>query len=316
MPEQEISMKSTKAEIFDAFSAALVRAENAEKGRLNPERQEKEKAEVRAVESAKKSVGQEIFSKELIEKFKDLQTAISVEESRLSELYGVGRELQKLALAIEAGKDKLLEIQTERTEKETAAKNSVKALNDEFAAKNAELQSEYDAIKKKLTQERTREAEEFQYNLTRTRAKENNAWADEKAARESELAKRERDAAELLSEAENKAEHIKSLEAKVESIPSTVSTEREAAAAATADALKKDYEHKNALLEMERKNMTDRLEDKVKYLEKEFDAANKMVGLLQNKLDKAYSEMRDLASKTVESASGVKIIGGADKLGS
>jgi hypothetical protein len=46
-------------------------------------------------------------------------------------------------------------------------------------------------LTKKLKTERTCEAEEFQYNLKRERNKENNAWSDEKAAREAALAKKE-----------------------------------------------------------------------------------------------------------------------------
>jgi hypothetical protein len=48
--------------------------------------------EKKAVESAKASVEQNIFSIELINKFKDLQSAIGTEESRLQELYGVSSE--------------------------------------------------------------------------------------------------------------------------------------------------------------------------------------------------------------------------------
>jgi hypothetical protein len=47
-------------------------------------------------------------------------------------------------------------------------------------------------------------------------------------------------------------------------------------------------------------------------MEKELEATNKMNVGLQGKLDKAYTEIRELATKTVESASGVKIIGSAE----
>jgi hypothetical protein len=46
-------------------------------------------------------------------------------------------------------------------------------------------------------------------------------------------------------------------------------------------------------------------------LEKELEAATKSTIAMQNKLDKAYAELRELATKTVESAIGVKIIGGS-----
>jgi len=265
------------------------------------------------VESAKEAVEQRIFSKELNDKFNDLQAAIAAEENRLQELYGVGGEVRKMALAIEAGRERIAEIERERSEKEEAAKDSLKRLNAEFSQRNAELQAEYDAYAKKLKQDRAREAEEYQYNLARTREKENNAWADEKAARESQLQKREAHAAEMLADAESKAGYIRTLEERVNDIPGLLASEKESAAAAAQALIKREYEHQNALADMERKSAVARLEDKAAYLTKQLDSAGKAVSMLQDKLDKAYSEMRDLAAKTVESAGGVKIIGGPEK---
>ena len=123
------------------------------------------------MESTKKAVDQNIFSKELNEKWGDLQAAIAAEESRLQELYGVGREVQKLALAIEAGRDRIAAIEVEKTEKEAAAKQTLDNLKTEYEQKSAELQTENDTYLKKVKVERTRENEEYLYNLTRTREK-------------------------------------------------------------------------------------------------------------------------------------------------
>lgn len=313
MSEPEISMKNTKSEILEALNQALERAKMAEKGRLNPEKEEKELKNKKAVETTKKAVEQNIFSKELNDKFNDLQTAIAAEENRLEELYGVGREVQKLALVIEAGRERSAAINAEQSEKEEAAKKSLESLRADYSQKSAELHAEHETTLKKLKMERTREAEEYQYNLKRTRDKENNAWADEKATREAELQRREAQAAEMLAEAESKAEYIQSLEQKVESIPSLLAAENESAVAATTEKLNQEYSYQSQLAEMERKNMVARLEDKAAYLEKELEAYSKSVKELQGKLDKAYSEIRDLASKTVESASGVKIISNQEK---
>lgn len=313
MAEADISMKNSKAEILEALNQAKQRLERAERARLNPEKTEKENTERRAVESAKKAVEQNIFSKELNDRFNDLQTAIAAEERRLQELYGVGREVQKLALVIEAARDRVAEIDAAKAEKESAAKVSLESLRSEYAQKHAELQAEYDTTTKKMKLERTRENEEYQYNLTRAREKETNAWADEKAAREAELQRREARAAELLAEAEAKAEYIRSLEERVEGIPQLLATERESAIAAVTDELNREHKHQSALQEMESKNAVLRLEDKLATLEKQLVAANKSVELMQNKLDKAYSEMRDLATKTVEATGGLKILGNPEK---
>lgn len=313
MTDNDISLKNTKAEILDALNQALKRAETAEKMRLNPEKAEKEKAEKKAIDTAKKAVEQNIFSKALNDQFTDLQAAIAAEEDRLQELYGVRREVQKLTLAIEAGRARIAEIEAAKQEKEEAAKTSLEKLRAEFSGKHAELQAEHDGLMKKLKMERTRENEEYQYALTRTRERENNAWADEKAAREAELKKREAEALKLLTDAEGKAGYILSLEEKVEGIAGLIASEREAAVIATTENLNREYAHQAELAEMESKNIVARLEDKVGFLEKQLVSSNKAVDALQLKLDKAYSEMRDLAAKTVESTGGLKILGNPEK---
>jgi hypothetical protein len=309
MNENEISMKNTKAEMLEALNNALARAEAAEKRKLNPEKAEKEYIEKKAVETAKKAVEQNIFSKELNDKFNDLQIAITAEESRLQELYGVGRELQKLALVIEAGNESIEKIEAEKLVKNEEAKNNLKQLELEYNQKSAEFRTEYDEASKKLKLDRTRENEEFQYNLTRMREKENNTWLDEKAMRESTLLKREEQAAELLAEAESKAEYVKTLEEKVNGIAALIESEKQIAVEAAIASLQREFEYKSTLADKDYTNSIARLEDKISYLEKELDISNKSVNTLQSKLDKAYTELRELATKTVESASGVKIIG-------
>jgi hypothetical protein len=312
MAEIKVTLNNTKAEIMEALNNAVQRAEAAEKGKLNPEKIEKENTEKKAVETAKKAVEQNIFSKELNDKFMDLQTAIAAEENRLQELYGVGRELQKLAIVIESGKEQIAKIEIEKHEKTEDAKKRITQLEAEYSQKNAELQGEYDTSAKKLKIDRTRENEEYQYNLTRTRDKENNTWADEKAARETALLKREEQAASLLSEAENKVEYIKTLETEAEGIPALIESEKKKAIDNLTAELNREYEYKTALAGKDYQNSIARLEDKISYLEKEIETSDKSVDSLQNKLDKAYAEMRELATKTVESASNVKIIGSSD----
>ncbi|MCL2707228.1 MAG: hypothetical protein FWE97_03610 [Dehalococcoidia bacterium] len=68
MSEPEVTIKNTKTEIMDALNSALKRAEIAEQGRLNPEKDELAKIEKKFVESAKNAVEQNIFSKELTDK--------------------------------------------------------------------------------------------------------------------------------------------------------------------------------------------------------------------------------------------------------
>ena len=227
--EPEITMKNTKSEMLEALSSALARAEAAEKGKLNPVKAEKEILEKKAVESAKAAVESSIFSVELNNQFKNLQTAIASEESRLQELYGVSSELLKLAVVIETGRERQAHIDSENSVKIEEAKTYLESLRKEYAQKRAELQEEYDVMANKLKVERAREVEEYQYNLRRDREKENNAWNDDKAERERLLSGKESQAQALLAEAEAKAEYIKALEVKAEGVPALIESERKAA---------------------------------------------------------------------------------------
>jgi hypothetical protein len=89
----------------------------------------------------------------------------------------------------------------------------------DYAQKNADFQAEYNAATQKLKQERSREAEEYGYNLKRTREKVNNAWADEKAARET------------------------ALEEQVAAFPATLSAEKDSAVVAAVEAARHEFEH-------------------------------------------------------------------------
>jgi len=309
--QPSVTLKNTKAEILEALSAAQARIQEAEKGKLNPERMEKEKVEKKAVESTKEAVEKNIFSKELMDKFNDLQIAISAEEARLQELYGVGKELQKLALTVEAGQAKLDEIEAEKVKKTEEAKINLDNLQTEYSQKKATALEEHELTTKKLKQERSREQEEYTYKLQRSREKDNNSWDDEKAARELEMTKREEKLATSIKEIDEKAGYIKELEEKVKEMPDKIEAEKKTACDALAGAMAKKYEHKMALAEKDSSATIGRLEDKVSYIERELDVANKSNETLQSKLDKAYSELRELATKTVESASGVKLIGTA-----
>lgn len=309
MTDTEISLKNTKSEILDALNVALEREAAAKRVKANPVAEEKKKTEACMVESSREAVGKKVFSDELIKKFNDLETAIKIEEARLSELYGIEKELQSLTLAINAGKDASEKIEAEKSAKSADAQAALQALRDSYNQKNEELKAEYEAHAKQLKLEREREAEEFAYSQKRTRTLENNKWEDEKNRREAELAEKEQKAAAILAEAQVKADYLAELEKKAAEIPALVEKEKSNAVKAAVDTLSRDFEHKTALLEKDYTNTISRLEFQVESLTQELKKANAFSDSVQLKLDKAYSEMRELASKTVETNGSVRFIG-------
>lgn len=111
MKKEEITLKNTKAEILEALNEALEREQNMAKIKYEPEKEEKSKKVEKAIEVTRENVENKIFSEELNNKFKDLETAIQAEEEKLKNLYGIENELNNLVVVVNAGKDYILELE-------------------------------------------------------------------------------------------------------------------------------------------------------------------------------------------------------------
>lgn len=306
---EEITSKNTKAEIFEALQEALKREKELSKIKSNPIKEEKQVHIKDVVEKTKINVEQNIFSDELNNKFKDLEEAILLEEERLKNLYGLEKEMQDITVAVNAGKDCIIKIEAEKQEKLRELESKIKDLENTFKQKSIDLQKEYDEKSNCLKVERERDIEEYTYKLKRDREKENNCWEDEKIKREAELAKKEKETEELYNDASSKVEYLKELEEKVSQIPELLKIEYEKGKNETIEKLNLEYEHQKALALKDYESSLNRQNDKIETLTSEIVKMSKQNNVLQEKLDNAYMEIKELATKTVESASGVKIIG-------
>lgn len=309
MKNEEITLKNTKAEILDALNAALEREKNMAKVKYEPEKEEKAKKIEKAIEVSKENVEKKIFSEELNNKFKDLEIAIEAEEEKLRNLYGIEKELKNLVVVINAGKDYIIELENNKKLKTEELNNNIKELEETYKTRKEELEKEYEINSKKLKTEREREVEEYNYKLKREREINNNKWEDEKVERENALSKREEELNQLLEEASANAEHIKELEEKVNNIPALVEKEYAKGKKEATDELKKEYNYETELLKKDFQNTIDRQNDKIVALQEETKKINEEKISLQEKLDQAYNQIKEMATKTVEATGGVKIIG-------
>lgn len=309
MKKEEITIKNTKAEILDALNAALEREKKIAITKSNPEKEEKEIKIAKAVEASKENVEKNIFSEELNKKFKDLEIAIAAEEDKLKNLYGIEKELNELTLVVNAGKDCVLEIETKKRIKTEELDNEIKELELKYKQKTEELQEEYEKVAKDLKTKRDRENEEYEYKIKREREIDSNKWNDEKIERESKLARAEEETMKLLEEAKEKVEYIKELEEKVNGIPSLLEKEYARGKKEITVELERDHKYETELLKKDYINQIDRQNDKIEALKEEIANVNNLNSMLQEKMDKAYAQLKELATKTVESAGGVKIIG-------
>ena len=309
MKNEEISLKNTKAEILDALNAALEREKNMAKVKYEPEKEEKAKKVEKAIETSKENVDKKIFSEELNNKFKDLELAIEAEEEKLKNLYGIEKELNNLVVVINAGKDYMNDLEYSKKEKTEELNNNIKELEKVYQTKKDELNQEYEQYAKKLKIERDRELEEYNYKTKREREISNNKWEDEKKEREINLAKKESELNKLLDEASEKAEHLKELEDKVKDIPDLLEKEYNRGKKEITEELKKEHNYEIELLKKDFQNTIDRQNDKILALQEIVKKSDEEKNSLQNKLDQAYNQIKEMATKTVEATGGVKILG-------
>lgn len=309
MKKEEITIKNTKAEILDALNEALEREKSMAQMKYEPEKEEKKQKVEKAIEVSRENVEQKIFSDELNSKFKDLEIAIQEEESKLKELYGIENELSNLVVVVNAGKDYMAELESNKKKKTEELNEQIKELEEQYELKKEELEKDYDMRAKSLKIERDREVEEYNYKIKREREISNNKWEDEKAKREDELAKKEAEVTVLLEEAETNAEHIKELENKVNEIPLLLEREYVRGRKEATTELEKEHKYATELLKKDFQNTIDRQNDKIESLKEEITKSNTEKTSLQEKLDQAYNQIKEMATKTVEATGGVKILG-------
>ena len=307
--KEEISLKNTKQEILDALNAALEREKEAKSIKYEPEKEVEKIKKETAVKETKENVKNNIFSEELNKKFNDLETALKTEEEKLKNLYDIEGELNNMTVVVNASREAIANIEKERSLKEEEMKKKIASLEEEYSNKIKDLESNYQIEEKKLKLERDREVEEYNYNTKRDREINNNKWLDEKEKREKELKLKEIETERLLKEAKDKEVYLKDLETRIEEVPSKLEKEYQRGRDELSKEMMKEHKYEVELLKKDFNSTIDRQKDKIISLEGEIKRYMEMNNSLQEKLDKAYAEIKDMATRTVEANGGVKILG-------
>lgn len=314
-----ITMKSTKQEIMDAYLAAKKTLDEQASMKDDPVATAKAEQEAQIIASAEVTVNEDILNPAIIEKYKKLNAAIELKTKELNNLYGIEFEANSLVAIINAHKDKISEIETnykQKTELLQKEYNQKKAeLDEDIANLKLEKQNILDSInteaneaRAEVAKKRAREEEEYTYNRDRQRKIEENEWNDKKEEEEKELEKRVAEVTKREEALTDQSDYIIELEGKVNSIPTLV----EEAKAEGVKQGKADADKSNAFevraLKKENEYNTNLLNDKIERLTSDLENVKSEKADLQARLDDAYTRMNELAMKTTEATGGVKIL--------
>lgn len=304
----KINSKSTKQEIMDEVIRLQDELKELRKAKTTVADTQAVKVKEEKLEKAQKIIDMNILNPEIIKQFNDVKFAIEEAKKELADIQEVTDALIDAEAIIMAKDNILKEKEKIELDKIEELKTEISNITEDKKQKISDLEKEYADKKTNLEKERKREAEEFDYDLARARKIDNDNWEEEKTARlkvittrEDEVAKREKKMTEQEAE-------VKELKEKVEGIKELVEKAKEEAF----DKAKKKFDKEKAIETNSIKKNAE-WEIKVANIEKDRaieDLAKSQLEIerLQQKLEEAYNSMNTLATTTVKSTGGVKVL--------
>lgn len=305
---EKITSKSTKSQILDAYNKAIKKLNEIEASKDDPVSQRESQMKKETFEAADKIVAMGILNPEITGQYKSLELAIEMKKNELKDLYDLEAEANSLTAMINAHKDTQRELEEEAKENKKAIEAGIKALEAELKAKEEEVENEVAEERERVSKIRQREEEEYQYNLKRKRQLEDDEWEDNKKARESVIASKEEDLVNKAKDLSEKETYIADLEDKVASISDQVASAYEEGKKEGKAKADKSNAFEVRSLETKHEYEVQNLQNQIDRLEKDLETEKSKNNDLQNKLDDAYAQMRELATNTVKSVGGVKIL--------
>ncbi len=323
--EPEVTPKSTKTEILDAYNALLKKI----KEQKPVDRQvEKEKAEkVQIVETAAQNSEEKIVKgladlklgitkaldeteQKLLGEFKRLngmRQAIEIEKKNLEEIHEIRAEADSLATLLLAQKERRqafeVEIGQKRNEFETETMQKRLQWKKE--------QDDYERMKKEREEEvkksRQREEEEYGYNLRLHRKKDEDAYAANKGAQEKELQEKklilEKAWLERESALSARERELVDLRARVEAFPAELEQAVKKAEQTVTERLQFTYQYEKAMLAKETENERKLSQQIIKSLEAKIKEQDEQIRQLTQKAGEAGMQVQNIAIKAIEGAS-------------
>lgn len=315
----EINAKSTKVEIMEAYMAQKKQLDKLMAAKDDPVVQEKVKKQNATLDSAAEIASAGILNDAIVKQYNDICEAVEIKKMELKELYGIETELNSLVALVNAHKDKTYELDEQYKKTKTEVNNDLQnmkaAIMEEIAVLNKEKAESLAAIKKdstelraQLRQEREREEEEYTYTRDRARKIAEDKWADEAAEKRKELEMWEESLMVREDEITNKEDSVAELEQKVTEIPTLLESATSSGYEKGKADAGKSWGFEKRSIEQKNEYEQKALHDKVERLETDLTESKDTIATLQEKLDSAYSQMRELATDTVKSNGGVKIL--------
>ena len=304
----EVSLKSTKQQIWDTYQKTLKELESAKAQKQTS----KEKSEQLRKESVKNSAQdlllKDILSPEIIEQYSNLVETIQTMKEEIKSLYGIEAEVNTLEALINTNNELKEELEKDYAKRkenlESELIQKISELQNDFLNKKAEYEEETEKLKK----EREREEEQYQYDLKKSRRDENDKWEEEKAKRILELKVKEDEFEAKKKEADEKILAYYKIQDELQELKDCQEDMINEAVNKAIESNNKEHSAEKAMLIKEQEWLKEKYVNENKALLERLESEKENSKILAEKLDAAYAQIRDIATQTVQANGGIKIM--------
>ena len=330
---QDVSMKNTKKELLDIIEKIQREINEKEKRLLNPEKVKKETKTKEIILEAEKITSSDLSSKihdlkvsitqelsnlaEKIEaeskKYTVIQESIELKQAELEEIYGIEKHATSLAAILESNSHVKEQFESEMAQKREKLEDEINETRSAWENEKKNYKEDLTEEKKSKEKERKREQDDYNYNLQRSRAIEENSFADKLALLEREIEEKKEKTEKHIEEQTvlltNQEQQIIQREKTMDELEKSVNSFPGELEKAINSATKKKENELTTFFNQEKALLTKSLEGEQKVLEAKIAALESLVKdqsgqieKLNNQQEKAYQQVQDIASKAVAGA--------------
>lgn len=265
----------------------------------------------------------EILNGDILDKIKAVEESVNIKRRELRNLELLERELALLIDQING--DRARYYRSSDSEKESF-ETLQKKLNEQIEKDSAEsklkvqaaterlreLKNEIETKKTARDELRTRENEQYEYDLKIQQNREDDVWEDRRSKREQALKNVEESLKAFRDELDDKETRVADLQERIEKLPDQILRAEKEGADAKRTEMEEENSHKTELAKRENAAQLAALEQSIASMKADYEERIAERDALRAKLDKAYDESNKLYLQTVQSTGGIKILGGSE----
>ncbi len=326
---EEVSIKSTKNEILEAYNNLLKKVKTTEKEKpaqireaeenkaiVNKAKEENEENIVTRLSTLKIDTAasfdklEKLFLQEQ-RRLSNLQQAIDIETKHLEDLYAIKAETDTLATLILAQKDKREQFETEMSNKKDELNNEIFEIKSDWEKERKTYELNRKEEQERLEKIKKREEDEYKYNLALTRKKEQDAYEANKQMLENELAEKkisfEKEIAEREKQLTDAEQELFQLRKENENFPARLEKAVKEAQEKAISHLQRENDFDKKLLLKEHEGTLSLKEQTITTLQQRIRELEDLLKQQQNKAETADKNVKDIAIKAIESSSKINI---------